>query len=66
MNGTPDVIAILAPGSIFLGIEVKTAKGRLSSSQQEFQSKCERYGAYYIVARSVEDVKKALQSIMNS
>ena len=56
LKGVPDIIGIL-PGGIFLGIEVKTDKGRQSPDQLLFQKRLEEEGGIYILARSVDDVK---------
>jgi len=56
MNGTPDIIVINGP--FFIGLEVKTSKGRLSANQKEFKKKCDEQGAEYYVVRSIDDVKE--------
>ncbi len=53
-KGIPDIIVIVA--GRFIGIEVKTDKGKLSPDQVEFGRECVRNGGEYVVARSVEDV----------
>ena len=58
MRGVPDILLIL--DGRFIGIEVKTPKGRQSPDQILFQRRCERHGGLYILARSVDDTKKAL------
>ena len=51
--GAPDLIGIRK--GRFIGIEVKTEKGRQEASQVRFQAACERSGGLYILARSVEE-----------
>jgi hypothetical protein len=41
---------------IYVGIEVKTSKGRHSDNQKEFQKNLEAAGGKYILAYSLEDV----------
>lgn len=57
--GQPDIFAIIQ--GRFVGIEVKTATGRQSKDQQNWQRNCERAGGLYILARSVIDVESALR-----
>jgi len=59
MKGVPDILCIHPDGSgRFLGIEVKTPKGKQSADQVLFQKRCESLGGVYILARSVDDVIK--------
>jgi hypothetical protein len=53
--GSPDIIGILGDGR-FLGVECKSATGRQSEAQKEFERKATERGAVYIVARSVDDL----------
>ena len=57
--GQPDIFAIIR--GRFVGIEVKTATGRQSKDQQNWQRNCERAGGLYILARSVDDVRVMLE-----
>ena len=67
VNGVP-VITVYAyamfqdkpPLHIPIYLEVKTATGRQSKSQKEFQ---ERIGGYYFIVRSVDDVIEAFDKI---
>ena len=52
--GVPDIIGIYR--NRFLGIEIKTAKGRISEHQQRFISAINKEGGIAFVARSVDDV----------
>lgn len=57
MKGVPDIIMIGTKGQ-FIGIEVKTPKGKMSADQILFQRRCKRKGAKYYVATSVDDLKE--------
>jgi hypothetical protein len=58
LNGTPDIYVPLRFG-IFLSIEVKSAKGRQSEEQQQFERMLKATGGYYFICRSVEDAINA-------
>lgn len=53
--GQPDVMAIL-PGGRFLGVEVKSDRGKQTVEQRAFQTAVELAGGTYIVARELADV----------
>ena len=57
--GSCDILGICRGGR-FLGIEVKTGSGRLRKEQEAFRDMIQRFGGLYILARSLEDVKKGL------
>jgi hypothetical protein len=61
-KGIPDILGCLSDGRL-CGIEVKTDIGHLSDSQLDFQIEVSKRSAYYIIARSLEDVVIALRSI---
>jgi len=56
--GVPDIIGIWQ--GRMLGIEVKTAKGKLSVQQQRFLDAIRREGGIAFCARSVDDVIEGL------
>lgn len=58
--GSADIIGILHDGR-FLAIEVKTATGRQSEEQKNFEKMIKNFNGIYILARSVGDVEKRLQ-----
>lgn len=58
-EGAPDIIGLLRGGR-FLGIECKTERGRQGPAQKAFQTMIESMGGLYILARSVEDVRRQL------
>ena len=53
--GQADLTGILQNGRR-IEIEVKSATGRQSIEQKQYQAMIERFGGLYILARSVEDV----------
>jgi len=57
--GQADLTGILPDGRR-LEIEVKSSTGRQSPDQQAFQRIIERFNGLYILARSVEDVRRQL------
>ena len=63
-KGFPDLIVVhpaLHPGyTIFVGLELKARRGRLSPEQLAMQAAFGRAGAFYFVCRSLEDVEAAL------
>ncbi len=62
-EGLPDIIAVLPPNGRFLGLEVKSATGRLREAQERFRDQLEASGGIYVVVRSVEDVEKWLRDL---
>lgn len=58
VKGIPDIHVIRA--GHYIGIEVKRKGKYLSPDQRIFQKNVEAAGGTYILARSFEDVKKAL------
>jgi Holliday junction resolvase len=59
--GDPDIIADV--DGHFLAIEAKTKTGRQSPQQKICQAKVEASGGVYIVARSLQDVITAVETI---
>ncbi len=59
-EGAPDLIGVLRMGGRFIGIECKAEKGRQREDQVRFQKMIETMGGLYILARSVEDVRRQL------
>jgi len=59
--GSPDILGVIPGTGRFLGVETKTATGRLRDSQAKFRARFERCGGLYVVARSIEDVSAALE-----
>lgn len=46
-----------------LYVEIKTATGKQSQWQIEFQRVCEAHGGTYILARSIDDIKPWLTRV---
>jgi len=59
-KGCPDIV--LCQHGCFIGLEVKTPKGRQSDAQVEAQKIIEACGGKYYVVRSVDDVIRILES----
>lgn len=59
IRGQGDLTGILPDGRR-LEIEVKTVAGRQSPAQRRFQEMMERFHGVYILARSIEDVRREL------
>lgn len=57
-SGLPDIIGIV--NGRFVGLEVKSTKGKQSSDQVLFERRCKNNGGIYAVVRSVSDVDKVL------
>ncbi len=60
-KGFPDLTAIKDGRTLY--IEIKTATGRQSPYQVEFQQMLEAHGGIYILARGVEDVRPYLTRV---
>jgi hypothetical protein len=60
--GSPDILAVQAGGRM-VGVEVKAALGSQSAGQKAWQRRIERLGGLYILARSVDDVRAALDGV---
>jgi hypothetical protein len=60
VKGQADISGILAPTGQRIEIELKAPKGRQRPEQVAWQAMIEKHGGLYILARSVEDVAKAL------
>lgn len=61
--GQGDISGIVAPSGRRLEIECKSARGRQREDQETFQRVIERFGGVYVLARSVEDVDRALAGL---
>jgi len=59
--GVPDIICC-AYGK-FLGIEVKTEKGRQSQAQKQAEQDIDRAGGDYFIVRSVSDMKQIIKDV---
>lgn len=61
IKGQADISGILAPAGRRVEIECKSATGRQSPEQKRWQAMIESLGGIYVLARSVEDVERALR-----
>jgi len=60
-KGISDLVAVKEGLTVW--IEVKTAKGKLSKHQQQFQKQIKEFGGIYIVVRGVEDIFHAEKAL---
>lgn len=60
LKGAADLQGVLSPGGRAVYIEVKSARGRLRPEQEAFRRMVEKHGALWVLARSVDDVRKAV------
>lgn len=51
--GTPDVLCVLPPAGRLVGLELKSASGRLRPAQEAWRGAAERAGALHLVVRSL-------------
>ena len=58
-EGTPDLLGVIIPGRAF-AIEVKAPRGKQRDVQVAWQTAWEKRGGIYILARSLDDVYRAL------
>ena len=59
--GVPDIVGCLE--GRFVGIEVKTAKGSLRKTQEEFRDRLQAAGGFSGVCRSIDDTERFINSI---
>lgn len=57
-RGVPDIILLEPQTGRFIGLEVKTDKGKLSPEQERFQEDVKSTGAEYWIVRSIDDIEK--------
>ena len=60
-TGLPDITVIYR--GLYVGLEVKTNKGRLTKDQKIMHSRMEKNGVIVKVVRSIDDVKVVLDEI---
>ena len=56
-TGSPDIVCVIK--GQYVGLEVKTPKGKQSEHQKAFQKKLEAAGGRYLLVRSFDDVVAA-------
>lgn len=57
--GWPDITGLTHDGR-FIGVECKSSTGRQSPAQKQMEEAIRRRNGIYILARSIDDVEKAL------
>lgn len=62
-KGFPDLFGYRKSDGKIIFIEVKTAKGRLSESQEKFLQTVQKDGCIAGVARSVEDARRIIEGL---
>jgi len=60
VNGLPDIVAI--KDGRYIGIEVKTPKGKQSDAQKDIEREVTKAGGFYFIVRSLEDVRKIFEA----
>lgn len=62
-TGSADIIGV-TPGGRFIACECKSAKGKQTEAQIDFQIKVEANNGIYILARSCDDIESHRQEIV--
>lgn len=58
LKGAPDIQGML--NGVFVGVEVKSSRGKQREEQQKWQDNCDLAGGVYILAKTVDKVKGEL------
>lgn len=59
--GQADISGIMLPGGRRLEIECKSPTGKQRDAQRHWQAMIEKFGGLYVLARSTDDVRVALE-----
>ncbi len=59
-EGLPDIVCVIPPNGHFLGLEVKSAKGKIRPAQAEFADRIRSIGGSYVVVRTLEQAMRAV------
>lgn len=66
-KGLPDIVCCVPKKTdngrmvgVFIGLEIKTEKGRQSPAQMEAEKQIEKAGGHYYIIRSLKDVKEII------
>lgn len=62
--GLPDILGIIPPHGIFLGIEIKTGRDKLRPEQIAFHDQARRLGAIILVISTFEDYQQQIEKII--
>ena len=63
IKGVPDIVGLL-PNGKFLGVEVKSVKGKMSPEQFIFAKRIRESNGVYILARSAADVDNIVDNLL--
>ena len=63
VKGASDLLGILKPNGLLVGLEAKTGKARRSPDQVSWSELVQMYGGFYAVVRSVGEALRALDLI---
>jgi len=65
--GIPDIFVLLKVNGIsaMIGLEVKTATGRQSEAQKQWQQSLERNNGFYFLVKSVEEALSSIDYAYN-
>lgn len=61
LNGVSDILGIHKKSGLFIAIEVKAGKDKVSPEQEHFLKQIEKFGGYALVAREIKDVIEYLE-----
>ncbi len=65
--GFPDFIFLMPNNSYpFLAVELKSAKGRQSDHQKEYQQAVERAGGKYVIIRSLDEFMESMKDYLSN
>lgn len=59
-SGLPDIVCVIGPRGLMVGLEVKSAKGSLRKGQKTFRDLLVANGGRYFVVRSLEQAKDVI------
>lgn len=62
--GCADISVVVPPAGRFVGLEVKSAKGRIRGDQLTYSEYLTKQGGAYFIVRSVQDAKDAIAQVM--
>ncbi len=65
-EGLPDIIVVVPPTGRVLGLEVKSANGRLRPVQTEFMGRLREQGGKYVVVRTLQSAMEAVAESLGS
>ena len=63
-DGMPDITVLVHPGARYVGLEVKSANGKVSKDQVAFAKKLTDAGGLYFVVRSLADAKNSIAAAL--